>query len=100
MNQILLKDLIGSSNAITAINGEILQEKLREVLLKNESVTLDFERIDSSTTRFFNISIGELYSEFSEEQVDNQIMMVNVNKIIKQQIGVAKYAAKLYFSKK
>ncbi|WP_232052999.1 STAS-like domain-containing protein [Leptotrichia hofstadii] len=32
---------------------------------------LDFSGIEASTTRFFNVSIGKLYGEFSEETIDN-----------------------------
>ena len=98
MSQILINDLIKSSNAITASKGRILHDELKKRLLEREHIVLNFEGIETSTTRFFHISIGELYREFDEKIVDQDIEIIDVNEVISQQIEAAKHVSKLYFS--
>lgn len=96
---IKVKDLIKSKFAIKAEKGEILHKKLHKALIENDEVILDFDGIEASTTRFFNVSVGKMYGEFPEKIVDN-IKINNASTILLNQMEVSKNGAKNFYSSK
>lgn len=97
--EINVKELIKTEFAIKAEKGEILHKELEKGIKKNEEIVLDFSGIEASTTRFFNVSIGKLYGEFSEETIDN-IKINNANEVVANQIEVSKNGSKIFYSSK
>lgn len=97
--KINVKELIRTEFAIKAEKGEILYNELEKWIKKNEEIVLDFDGIEASTTRFFNVSIGKLYGEFPEKTVD-EIKISNANKVVANQIEVSKNGSKDFYRNK
>lgn len=95
-----IKQIIDTKFAIKEEKGNILYDKLKELLEQEEKdITLDFSDITASTTRFFNVSVGKLYSEFPFEIVDN-IKIKNANHLLYSRLEVSKIGAKEFYSPK
>ena len=94
---IKVKDVIGSKFAIKEEKGKVLYEELKKHLRNREKeIVLDFSNITASTTRFFNVSISKLYSEFPFNLVDN-IIIRNANSVLGSQLEVSKDGAKEFY---
>ena len=95
-----IKQTIETKFAIKEEKGNILYEKLKELLEQGEkNIELDFSDITASTTRFFNVSVGKLYSEFPFEIVHN-IKIENANHLLYSRLEVSKNGAKEFYSHK
>ena len=80
--------------------GNILYNELKKALEQGiKDIVLDFSEISASTTRFFNVSIGKLYGDFSEKEVDN-IKVENANTVVTNQMEVSKNGSKDFYRNK
>ncbi|MED5921420.1 STAS-like domain-containing protein [Streptococcus anginosus] len=61
MKTLNIHDIIQSNSAILADTGEIVFQTIKKNIENNESVTLDFSGINTLTTAFLNLAIGQLF---------------------------------------
>lgn len=66
MEHIEVKKLIGE-NAMTLDDGEVLFRQIHELLVRGETVELDFEGVEIFATPFFNAGIGRLLADLKPE---------------------------------
>lgn len=97
--KINVKELIHTEFAIKAEKGEILYSELEKWIKKNEEIILDFDGIEASTTRFFNVSIGKLYKKYSSDIVEG-IKIENANLVAKKQMEVSKNGSRAFYQNK
>ena len=89
-----VKKTINTKFARKEEKGNILYNELKKALEQGiKDIVLDFSEISASTTRFFNVSIGKLYGDFSEKEVDN-IKVENANTVVTNQREVSKNGSK------
>lgn len=62
-------EVVGSPLCVASGDGQKVYERLAVALEEGRSVTLSFHNISTLTSAFLNAAIGQLYSEFSEEQI-------------------------------
>ncbi|MFH1075272.1 MAG: STAS-like domain-containing protein [Pseudomonadota bacterium] len=62
-------EVIGSPLCVASSDGQKVYERLASVLKENRSVMLSFYNVSTLTSAFLNAAIGQLYGEFSEEQI-------------------------------
>lgn len=62
-----IKNIIGSSNAISQSDGYELYKALQKENLNNSNVVVDFNNIQFLSTAFLNASIGRLAQMYSPE---------------------------------
>ena len=62
-------DVIGSSLAVSADDGQAVHEKIAPLMREGRAVRLSFQGIDTLITAFLNGAVGQLYGEFSEAQI-------------------------------
>ncbi|MCC2327148.1 STAS-like domain-containing protein [Bacillus wiedmannii] len=79
----IVKDIIETNIAISAKKGELLLNKLNEYLKGNEKVTVDFEGITDLTTAFLNVGIGHLYNNFSSQELNEKLEIINLDDLDK-----------------
>jgi STAS-like domain of unknown function (DUF4325) len=72
MVRIPVLELVGSV-CVDPEDGEVLCQRAREVLLRGESVTLDFTGIVALTSSFLNSAVGCLLATFSAETVREKL---------------------------
>ncbi len=72
MNEIItlpVFEIVGSSLCVASDDGEKVYERIRKAVKQERSVALSFINITSLTSAFLNAAIGQLYGEFSEEEI-------------------------------
>jgi len=62
-------DIVGSPLCVSADDGQRLYEKIAPQLRDGRKVELSFARVDTLISAFLNAAIGQLYGEFSEQNI-------------------------------
>lgn len=79
MANIKINDYISLNQGITSEEGQPIFDKIAESLSKEENVTLDFEGVKFLTTAFLNVVIGALYKDYTSEQLQARLCIVEAN---------------------
>lgn len=58
---------------MSAIDGQKVYEEVYKVVKSGNKATLSFSGITRMTTAFLNAAVGQLYGEFSEEEVRQRL---------------------------
>ncbi len=67
--EIFIFEVVGNPLCVASSDGQAVYERLVSALKKGRSVTLSFNNVSTLTSAFLNAAIGQLYGEFSEEQI-------------------------------
>lgn len=79
MIKIKIDDFVTLNQGITSEEGQPIYQKIVDGLSRNEDVTLDFEGMTFLTTAFLNVAIGTLYRDYTSEQLQTRLYIVNAN---------------------
>lgn len=79
MIKIKIDDFVTLNQGITSEEGQPIYQKIVDGLSRNEDVTLDFEGMTFLTTAFLNVAIGTLYRDYTSEQLQTRLNIVNAN---------------------
>ena len=96
--KIVIKSLINSDTAVSTDDGDLIYQRINDLLSKNQIVEIDFEGISIMTTAFLNAAIGQLYSNYVSEKLNDNLQLINVaddDKILFKKVITR---AKEYFS--
>jgi len=66
---ISLFEAVGSPLCVASDDGQKVYDRLSEAIKNGGRVTLSFQNISALTSAFLNAAIGQLYGNFSEEEV-------------------------------
>lgn len=69
--------LIGSPSALTVEQGDQLYNEIIIWIKTGKKVEIDFSEIESIITPFLNASIGRLYENFTSEQLQERMSIIN-----------------------
>lgn len=78
MNIIRIGDFVTLNQAVTPDEGELIYEKIISFVGEGNAVVLDFSDIQLMTTAFLNTAIGNLYKDYSSEQLNALLKLVNL----------------------
>jgi len=96
-----IKDLVpAGGTAVSSDDGDILFAKIKDSIQNGKSVELDFSGVTLITTAYLNSAIGQLYSLFTSDQLNNSLKLKNVadeDKILFKRVILR---AKEYFAHK
>lgn len=90
-------NIVGDSFCVEAEDGKKVFELIKRILLDNRSVTLSFLNVDMLTTAFLNTAIGQLYRDFSEDIIKENIKVVDLSQSGIVSLKRVVDTAKLYF---
>ncbi|MGH8547814.1 MAG: STAS-like domain-containing protein [Methylococcales bacterium] len=62
-------EVVGSPLCVASGDGQKVYERLALALIDGKSVSISFHNVSTLTSAFLNAAIGQLYGEFSEEQI-------------------------------
>lgn len=62
-------DIIGSSLCVSADDGQLVFDKIAPLMRDGKKIILSFEGAETIISSFLNAAVGQLYNEFSEENV-------------------------------
>jgi len=73
-----IADIIGSGHCTASEDGQKIYQLIQSALNAGNVVQLSFKSVEDLTTAFLNAAVGQLYSEFSEQQIKAHMMVVDV----------------------
>lgn len=81
MNKIKIKvnNFVTLNQGITSEEGQPVYNMIAEGLSQEKDVTLDFDGLTFLTTAFLNVVIGTLYKDYTSEQLQAKLHIVNAN---------------------
>ncbi len=62
-------DIVGGPIFISAEDGQRVYEKIAPLLREGHRVVLSFSQVETMISTFLNAAVGQLYREFSEDEV-------------------------------
>jgi len=71
-------EIINRDSAVSSDDGDNVYTNIIENVNEGYIVELDFTGITLMTTAFLNSAIGQLYSKFSSEELNNSLKLKNV----------------------
>ena len=78
VNIIRVFDIVGGGLCISSDDGQLVHDKIAELLRKKYKVTISFENVDTLISAFLNAAIGQLYGEFPEEDMREYLSIKNM----------------------
>lgn len=98
MTEIKIDKFISLNQGITSEEGQPIYDKIAEALSKEDSVILDFYGVKFLTTAFLNVVIGTLYKDYTSEQLQARLQIVNANNEMMTRIKRVTDNAKSFYS--
>ncbi len=90
-------ELVGSPNCVDTADGQVVNKVVSERIEAGQPINLSFEGVERVTTAFLNAAIGQLYNEFSEEEVRRNLHFSVVTPISAKALTKVIKRAKEYF---
>lgn len=70
-------ETINSPSALTQTQGDLIYTAIRNAFENHESITIDFENIESIISPFLNNAIGRLYEKYDSDYIRQNLHMKN-----------------------
>lgn len=90
-------NVVGDSFCVEAEDGQKVFELVRRVLIDGRKVTLSFLNVEMLTTAFLNTAVGQLYRDFPEELIRENVKVENLNQSGLVSLKRVVDTAKLYY---
>lgn len=94
---VLVNEAIGSMNAISTDEGNLLFQRLDTALGKDIKVTISFKEIKLITTAFLNAAFGQLYAKYESEKLNSTLEIIDITDSDLQILKKVTASAKEYF---
>jgi hypothetical protein len=89
-----IANIIGDVYGIEAAEGQKVFSLIKRAFEEKRKVVLSFLNIEILTTAFLNTAVGELYRDFSEEEIKANLKLENLNEAgrikLKKVVEIAK----------
>lgn len=102
MSDVTLKivDLVGTPFCIALEDGDKVRQAIAEQLRLGNQIILDLADIELLTSSFLNAAVGDLYEEFTEEEIRDHLHLENATKDDRSLIQYVVANAKLFYARK
>ncbi len=97
INTIRIFDIVGSGLCVSSDDGQLVHDKIAELLREKHKVIISFEDVDTLISAFLNAAIGQLYDEFPEEDIRTYLSVENMVPEDKELLKRVIDNAKIYF---
>lgn len=97
INSIAVASLIGEL-CVSADDGQKLHDAIFRYMKENQPVVVSFKNVETMISAFLNAAIGQLYGEFTDEQIRN---LLSVREMQVDDLGLLKRVienSKVYFA--
>lgn len=95
---IRIYDEVGGDAAISVTDGDSIYKKIDAAISNKLIVVLDFQNINLIITAFLNACIGQLYSKYSSDELNQFLKLENIKPEDKHLFNKAIKIAKEYFA--
>ena len=90
-------NLVGGEFCTEPDDGQIVFETLSKALKQSKSVEVSFQNVEILTASFLNLAIGQLYKDFSEENIRALVKVVDIDEGNSALLRRVINTAKLYY---
>jgi hypothetical protein len=95
---ISVANVIGDVYGVEADEGQKVYELIKKAFAENRKVVLSCLNIEMLTTAFLNTAIGQLYKDFSEEKIKEDLRVENISDSGKVVLKRVVDTAKLFYN--
>jgi len=99
-SKLRIRDIVDTPFCVASEDGQKVYAKIFEELEQGKHIVLSFADISRLTTAFLNAAIGQLYNEFTEEQVRRSVTVEDVNSYTAELIQKVINRAKEFYKDK
>lgn len=71
-------EIVGSPPCVASDDGQKVHDRIAGALSQNRSVSLSFLNVTSLTSAFLNAAIGQLYGDFSEDRIRQNLTVTDM----------------------
>jgi len=99
MENITIKivNTIGDVYGVEAEDGQKVFELIIKAFSDNKKVTISFQNIEMLTTAFLNTAVGQLYNNFEEDYIKDNLKVSEISESGKVALKRVVDTAKLYY---
>jgi len=96
LEQVTLKiyEIVGSSICVASDDGQKVHDQIAAVLRNGKKAILSFLNVESLTSAFLNTAVGQLYGEFTEDQIRSGLSVSDMEQddlvLLKRVVDMAK----------
>lgn len=94
---IYIDQRISMHQGITSAEGISIYEEILSKIKDDKLIELDFKDVELMTTAFLNVVIGQLYKEYSSEELKAHLTFANLSKADALRIKKVTDNAKLFY---
>lgn len=94
---ISIKNTIGDAYGVEAEDGQKVFELTKKAFDAGHKVTLSFLNIEMLTTAFLNTAIGQLYKDYSEQEIKANLQVTDMTESGKVALKRVVDTAKLFY---
>jgi hypothetical protein len=91
---IAIYEVVGSPLCVASGDGQKVYDRLAVALKEGRNISLSFHNISTLTSAFLNAAIGQLYGEFSEDQIRSLLSVQDMHaddlELLKRVVETAK----------
>jgi predicted DNA-binding protein with PD1-like motif len=88
---------IGDVYGVEAEDGQKVFEQIKKAFSDNRKVVLSFQNIEMLTTAFLNTAVGQLYKDYSESYVKENLSVSDISESGKVSLKRVVETAKLFY---
>jgi len=90
-------NLVGNGFCVEAKEGEAVFNAIGKVLQQKKEVSISFQNVEMLTSAFLNTAIGQLYNQYSEEDIRAFVQVEGISKADSALLRRVIETAKLYY---
>jgi hypothetical protein len=90
-------EIVGSPLCVAAGDGQKVYEQIAAAIRGGKGVTLSFRNVTGLTSAFLNAAIGQLYGEFTEDQIRASLRVADMDAEDRALLKRVVDTAKAYF---
>lgn len=90
-------EVVGSSACVSADDGQMVYEQIAAAMRSGRNVELSFLNVSSLTSAFLNPAIGQLYDQFSDDQIREHLSVTEMENDDRALLKRVVETAKRYF---
>jgi hypothetical protein len=79
IEDIRLTEIVGSDLCIASEDGQKVHDAIKKALQEEKKIRISFKNVDDLTSAFLNSAIGQLYGEFSEDDLKDSLAVSDVS---------------------
>lgn len=79
IEEIRLTEIVGSDLCIASEDGQKAFDSIKKALVKGKEVRISFKNVDDLTSAFLNSAIGQLYGEFSDDELKAKLSVIDAS---------------------